>query len=173
MKIGAAIFGGLSALLLIFLLVGFLLPGTWEAEADIILPESPVSIFPLLDSPEAWEEWFPMPEAGVEHFGNPRGAGAGIRWDDPQYGKGEMRITLSSPDSLIGYEVEIEGGSLVVRGELALSPVPGGTRVFWKEEGDFGRSPLMGYAARGMAGSQGEALKESLEALRRLVSGLP
>jgi hypothetical protein len=171
MKLGAKIFGVLSALLVLFLTAGVLLPGTWEAEADVLIPVPPEAVFPHLDSLGAWAAWSPMPETGLETFGSPRGAGSGLRWSDPQYGKGEMLISSSTPDSEVQYRVEVEGGSLIILGSLLLAPEGSGTRVHWEERGDFGWNPLMGYAARGMSESQGMALEESLRTLALLFSG--
>ena len=170
MKLGAKIFAFLSALLLLFLALGVLLPGTWEAQADALIPAPPDSVFPLLDDLDAWSLWSPMPEKGVEAFGRERGAGAGLRWSDPQYGEGEMTITSSTPNSRLHYRVEVEGGTLTILGHLILAPEGGGTRIHWEERGDFGWNPLLGYAARGMAESQGAALLESLKALGLLFS---
>ncbi len=39
-------------------------------------------------------------------------------------------------------------------------------RVTWREEGDLGRNPLMGYVARNMPESQGAQMAEDLEKLR-------
>ena len=121
---------------------------------------------PFLNSLQAWESWTPFPEGGLETYGSAEGVGAGVRWNDPQYGEGEAEITRSSLDEEISYLVRIEGGALTVQGRFLLAPIKEGTRLLWEEEGDFGWNPLMGYTARGMAASQGEAMKASLERLR-------
>jgi hypothetical protein len=92
-----------------------------------------------------------------------------LDWDDPRYGKGTYRVLLSDPGNLVEYEVRIEGGSLTIQGTLSLEPEGGGTHLRWLERGDFGRNPLMGYAARGMAGSQGEAMRANLDSLTALL----
>jgi len=71
----------------------------------------------------------------------------------------------------VAYEVDIEGGSLTIRGRLTLEPEGDGTRIRWVEEGDFGWNPLLGFTARGMASSQGEAMKASLARLAEAVIG--
>jgi len=170
MKLGAKFFGTLSGLLLLYLLLGLLLPGRWEAEAEAVIEASPEEVFPFLNNLEAWTQWSPMPETGVETFGSVSGVGAGLRWDDPQYGDGEVRIISSQTNSAVGYEVEVEGGALKIQGILSLEGDEGATRIIWRESGDFGWNPLMGFAARGMASSQGEAMRESLTTLGQLVT---
>ena len=171
MKLGAKIFGGLSIVLLLFLLIGIALPGTWRAEQEALFPGTPADVFPFLNSLLAWEAWTPFPEAGLESFGPAEGIGAGIRWDDPQYGRGEAQITGSSAGREVSYEVKIEDGRLTIQGRMTLLSEAGGVRIRWVEEGDFGWNPLMGYASNGMAGAQGEAMGASLERLRVLVGG--
>lgn len=171
MKLGARIFGVLAGILLLFLLVGLLLPGTWSAGEEALLPAPPSSVFPLLNRLSAWDLWTPFPDTGLEWFGPPEGVGAGLRWDDPGYGKGEARIVRSVEGAEVRYEVEVEGGALRIHGVLTLEAEGVGTRLRWVEEGDFGWNPLMGYAARGMADSQGKAMKASLERLRGVLDG--
>jgi len=169
-KWGARIFGVLAGILLLYLLVGLLLPGTWTAAEEAVLPAPPSVVYPFLSRISAWEAWTPFPETGLEVFGPPDGVGAGVRWDDPRYGKGEARIVEVRPDTAVGYEVLIEGGALTIRGSLTLVSEGEGSRVRWVENGDFGWNPLMGYAARGMASSQGEAMKSSLVRLAAAVA---
>ena len=80
--------------------------------------------------------------------------GAGLHWDDPQYGEGRVRILVSESGHPGGVLVLVEGGSLEIQGCLLPRPAGAGTRLHWVETGDFGWNPLMGYAARGMAASQ-------------------
>ena len=137
MRLGAKIFGSLATLLLLFLLIGILLPGTWIARQEALLSEPPTRVFPLLNSLEAWQDWTPFPEAGLESFGPPEGVGGGIRWNDPQYGRGTAEITGSVLNREVTYRVEIEDGRLAIAGRLILEAEGGGTRIEWIEEGDF------------------------------------
>ncbi len=171
MKLGAKILGILSGTLLLYLLVGFLLPGTWQAEASRDLAYPPEAVFPHLNRMESWTHWTAMPDSGTTLFGPAEGPGAGLRWDDPRYGSGHARITENRPGRSVEYRVEIQGGALKVRGILSLTPLATGSRIHWVEEGDFGWSPLMGYAARGMASSQNEAMEAGLGRLEELLEG--
>ena len=170
MKLGAKIFGFLSGLLILYLFVGFLLPGQWEARTEAVLSQTPSQVFPFLNRVDAWAEWNAMPESGSHRVGPESGPGAGLDWDDPQYGRGQFRILVAEPDSAVEYEVLIEGGSLRITGRLELFPEAEGTKVRWVERGDFGRNPLMGYAARGMGASQSEAMNANLDRLRWLLA---
>ena len=171
MKLGAKIFGVLSGILLLYLLFGFLLPSTWEARAQAAFPYPPSEVFPYLNRMDRWVQWNALPESGAETVGPEAGVGAGMTWDDPQYGKGQLQILASITDSLVAYEVKIEGGSLQIHGSLSLQSQETGTLLSWVEQGDFGWNPLMGYAARGMGASQAEAMRWNFERLRGLLEG--
>lgn len=171
MKWGARIFGALAALLILYLGVGALLPGTWDARTDTLLSSAPEEVFPYLDTPELWIKWNTVPAAGLTFDGPARGPGAGFHWNDSQYGSGSFVVAETEPYSRVAYEVAVEGGSLSVQGRLDLETEDGGTRIRWMEHGDFGRNPLLGYAARGMASTQAEAMRSGLETLRELLEG--
>jgi hypothetical protein len=171
LSIGARIFGTLAGLLILYLLVGLMLPGSWRAEAWAVLPAPPEAVFPFLNRTDQWTLWTHLPASGMEPFGPREGPGAGLRWNDPRYGAGEFRIVGSEPGVQVEYEVAVEKGALRFRGILTLAPDNGATSLQWRELGDFGWNPLMGYAARGMARSQGETMRISLERLEELITG--
>lgn len=170
MKLGAKIFGALAGILILFLLTGVLLPGTWEAEVETAIPAPPSVVFPYLDLTDQWVRWNPMPESGSKFVGPARGAGAGIDWDDPQYGEGQFRILSQEMERYLEYEVRIEGGSLVIRGAVSLTAEGDDTRLRWVEQGDFGWNPLLGFAARSMGSSQAEVMRGKLDALSDLIA---
>jgi hypothetical protein len=168
-KLGAKIFGALAGVLILYLGIGFLLPGTWYAQVEKRLEASPEEVFPFLRSPEQWVRWNAMPETGSAFVGPLEGVGAGLDWDDPRYGSGSFRITRCEPFEFLEYEVLIESGSLTILGSVRLEADGEGSRMTWEESGDFGRNPLMGYAARGMGASQAEAMEAGLDSLTALL----
>ncbi len=197
LRIGAWAMGLLALLSLAVLAVGFFLPSTWIAEAEIHIDAPTDAVHPLVHRADGWLAWTPGPETGVQTFGPDSGVGSGYRWDDPGYGKGEFTLTrdtvtgtaltgatstgtASTGTALtgetgsgaireVGYEVEVEGGSIRIQGFLTLVPEGTGTRVTWREEGDFGWNPLLGYLSGRMAELQGEQLLQSLGTLKERV----
>jgi len=169
MKLGARIFGALAGVLILYLLLGVLLPGTWEAQVEVTLPAPPSQVYPFLQSPEEWARWNTLPDSGLTFVGPRQGPGAGMEWDDPRYGSGRYEITAGQPHARVEYEVQVEGGALSIEGTLALTPTREGTHLFWSEKGDFGWNPLLGYAARGMASSQEEAMRSSIRRLLEIL----
>ncbi|MDH5760813.1 MAG: SRPBCC family protein, partial [Gemmatimonadota bacterium] len=83
-------------------------------------------------------------------------------------GEGSFTIVEAEPLRSVRYEVSIQQGAMITRGVILLEPTEMGTRVVWREEGDFGWNPLMGYWALAMDRSQGAEMEKNLESLRRL-----
>jgi len=168
-SIGVKFFGAGAIFLFSFLLVGLLLPGTWSAEREIVIQAPPGAVFPYLDNPDRWGDWTAWPDANAARRGPERGAGATRSWNDPEFGDGVFTIVASRPEQEVEYRVEVQNGAMVTLGRLILNPEEGGTRVSWREEGDFGWNPLMGYLARSMDRYQGREFEKGLEQLRSVV----
>ena len=81
-SIGTRVLGGGAAILILFLVVGFLLPGTWSARASVQIDAPPEAVFPWLDSPRAWTRWTPWPDTGLVMGGPAHGVGSVITWDN-------------------------------------------------------------------------------------------
>jgi len=168
-SLGTKILGGGAVLLSTFLLIGFLLPGTWASEASHLVPGEVDAVLPFLDSPEGWQQWTPWPEVGVERSGPPRGAGARLAWDDPELGSGSFTLGATRPER-VEYSVDVGEGAMHATGVVTLTVEDGGVRVLWHEDGDLGRNPLMGYWALSMGRAQSEELAKGLERLAELVA---
>ncbi len=167
-KWGVRILGTAAALLGLFLLVGFLLSGRWEANASLEIRASPERIFALVDAPVAWRSWTPWPDSGLVSQGPASGVGARVTWDDPELGDGAFEIVEARAPSLVRYKVAVQHGSMRTEGTIQMEPSPLGTRVTWTERGDFGRNPLMGYWALAMKRAQGRELSKDLVHLAKL-----
>ncbi len=165
----AAVLGLAAVAGIALLAIGFLLPGRWQAERSRRLAAPPERVFAHLDSLALWDEWTVWGDMPTQASGPGTGVGASRSWDDPGYGSGRFTITESDPPGHLAYRVEVEDGSIVVVGRFSLTADRGGTLITWREEGDFGRNPLLGFVARSMGESQGAELDRSLERLRRIV----
>jgi len=125
-------------------------------------------VFPLVDAPGAWRRWTQWPDSGLVAEGPERGVGARLTWNDADLGDGSFEIVAVDPLRSVRYRVYVEGGSMHTDGTFLLEPEGAGTRVTWREEGDFGRNPLMGYWARLMSRAQGRELEKALVRLDEL-----
>ena len=168
-RIIAFAFAGVGFVLLALLALGYLLPSEWSAERARTFNAPPDVVFSYVDGARGWTRWTPVPESDVEYFGPDRGEGSGHRWDDPGYGQGEFRITSLEASGEVEYHVDVEGGAIRIAGAMRVLPEGEGTRVIWREEGDFGWNPLLGYLAGRMNELQGAQMEASLDALARLL----
>jgi carbon monoxide dehydrogenase subunit G len=157
-----------SALLIVALVVGLLLPGRWEVERSVLVAAPPEAVFSWLDDPHRWDAWAPMGDVESSFSGPERGSGATRSWDDPEMGDGRFTILATQADREVQYRVEVQGGSLITQGTLRLVPEGTGTRVTWAEVGDFGPNPLLGYTALGMDRMQGNQMDNALRRLADL-----
>jgi hypothetical protein len=168
---GTFVLGGGAVLLIAFLAVGVLLPGSWDAEAEAVLAAPLPAVLARIDSPEGWAAWTPWPDS-TTRSGPPRGAGAAIAWDSRDLGAGSFRIVEAS-EAGIAYAVTVEGtggSAMETHGTIRLDGVDGGTHVSWREEGDLGSNPLMGYWALSMDRAQSAELQKSLDRLAEVLS---
>lgn len=168
MKLLKLFISAVAVFLLLVVGIGLALPGTWEAERSVRVAADADTVFAYLDSVEGWAAWAPLAAVSGERDGPDRGPGATLRWDDPEWGQGEWRITEVEAGRAVAYEVRVEDGALVTRGRVALSRDDGGTRVAWTESGDFGWNPVLAYMALGMERLQGREMEKSLAALQAL-----
>jgi hypothetical protein len=170
-SIGTRVLGGGAALLILFLVVGFLLPGTWSAGGSVQIDAPPEAVFPWLDSPRAWTRWTPWPDTGLVVAGPPHGVGSVISWDNADLGDGRFEIVEADSLRTVRYRVEVQKRTMRTDGTLHVEPRDGGTFVRWREQGDFGHNPLMGYWARFMDKAQSAELAKDLGRLKGLVEG--
>jgi hypothetical protein len=167
-KIIGGIFGAFAVLFGGFMLVGVLLPGGWQAERTAEIAAPPELLFAYMSGAGRWEEWTQTLESGSVPFGPAEGPGSGRRWNDPTYGTGEFVITSSVAPREVGYEVRVEDGAIRIIGRVELEPTTSGTRLIWREEGDFGWNPILGYMAARMDELQGAQMEASLASLRQV-----
>ena len=152
--------------------VGLLMGGRWRVERTVVIDAPPSAVFPWLDAPRRWDDWAPLGDVQTTLSGPEHGPGGTRRWNHPELGDGVFTIVATTPDREVRYHVEVQGGSLITDGTIALAPASpdrNGTRVTWEERGDFGHNPLMGYTARGMDRMQGAQMEGSLRRLKEKV----
>lgn len=171
---GTKILGGAAVLSGLFLLVGWLLPADWEAEASTLVAAPAEHVYAYLDSPEGWREWTVWPDSGVTRSGPERGVGASFSWSHPELGSGSFTLVGATPPRRVEYAVEVHGAGgdpLRTEGVISLAAEEGGVRVTWREQGDLGDNPIMGYWALSMGRAQSEELQKNLDRLATVAAG--
>lgn len=170
MKYMKLFISGFAILLLAFVGIGFALSGEWSAERERVVAAPPQAVHDVLEDLAIWPEWSSMGQVDGELSTPSAGAGASLSWDDPQWGQGVFTLTEVDPAG-VAYEVRVEDGSLQTWGRIDLTSEATGTRITWREEGDFGWNPLLSWFALGMDRLQGTELEKSLDALEQRFGG--
>ncbi len=166
-SLGTIILGGGALFLICLILVGVALPASWEAEVTLVAEASPEELFQHLDSPEGWRGWTFWPDSGVVRSGPETGSGATLSWDDEELGSGSFTIAESDAPRSVRYQVQV-GRSMRTEGTIELTPNGTTTSIAWRESGDLGRNPLMGYWAFFMNKAQTRELTKGLGKLAAL-----
>ncbi len=169
LRLAWGVIGLIALALLVFVGVGIALPGTWTVERSRDIDAPVEAVFPLLADLEMWDRWTHWPELQGRSEGTLGGVGASRSWDDPGYGSGVLTLTAIDPNRQVGYEVSVDEGAIEIRGRLTLEPAGRGSRVTWREEGDFGWNPLLAYMALTMDRMQGTEMQKSLDRLEAVV----
>ena len=171
MRIAAIIFAALAALSIGFVVVGFVLPGTWSAQQTRTLDAPPDEVYAHVAGAEAWAGWAPWPEEGESFEGPETGAGSARVWDDPDLGSGRFEVVDVAEPERVDYLVTLEEGGFQVEGSLRLDAGNGVTELHWREEGDFGWNPILSYTARRMEEAQGRQMGRALDRLAEQMEG--
>lgn len=163
-------FFGLSAILLVTLVLGLILPWQWNAGAQVSVNATPAQIHPLVGSFANWEKW--ATSAMTKHDPSTvvtiSADGKSMSWTGEKLGTGRMTITDSDPATGITYEGALESDEVNVRGSISYQPAPEGTLVVWQEVGDL--PPIIGAYFAGMAGqAKSDSFAANLQQLKAVV----
>ena len=82
-------------------------------------------------------------------------------------GDGEQWITESDPSSGVSMKLAVEGMELDIR--FTYTKVDGGTKVTWKDWGDFGSNPFYRLMGTQMESMMGPEFERGLQKLRTQV----
>lgn len=172
------ILGGLVAIILIVVALGFVLPDRAELEREIVINASQEEVFALVSDFGEWDKWSPWASIDPDAEYNFSGAGIGqkMEWksDHPEVGNGSQEITsMEAPNALVTHLDFGEMGQ--ADATFTLSPAEaGGTKVVWSFESNMRNGvpvhmqPMSTYMGFFMEGFLGPAYEEGLTNLKRV-----
>ncbi len=97
----------LAVLLVIFLIVGMMLPESLQLQRSIVINKKADSVYPYVSNfhlRNQWSPWAKIDKAIVYKFeGEEQGVGAIMHWssDHPQVGKGSQKIIQATADQYV------------------------------------------------------------------------
>ncbi len=141
----------LSILFSLVLAGGFLLPGHYEVEEEIMVDAPFQDIYPFLSDLKNWQDWTVWsskedPSMEVRFEGSESGQGAKQIWKGDKMGEGELILTESNPGDGVYYVMKMNEGNVEMKGSIVFRPTsPQRTKVLWNVKGELGNNPLFRY----------------------------
>lgn len=139
---------GLLALLVLFVVVGFLLPSDYHIERSVEIEAEPARVHALVGDLQRWPDWTPWQEIdpSIETiYGEvTSGVGAHQSWSGKS-GGGKLTFTKCDPETGVAYDMYFDGDDNLVLGEMRYEAAGGGTRVTWTMSGEFGANLIGRY----------------------------
>ena len=164
-------------LLLLFVGVGFLLPGTTQVEREIVIDAGQPLLFALVSDHKKFQQWSPWakldPEAERVFAEQTSGIGASMSWNSHhmELGSGTATYVAYQPPSSVAMQLHMDG-----RGEglasFTLQPEGEGVKVLWHYQTvhDNLVARYLGLILDNILGPQ---FTQGLNDLKRLAESLP
>ncbi len=169
MKTFLKIFG---ILLLALVVGGLILPSHINVQRSILIKAPSDAVHAYVNDLEKWPSWSPwmtMDESIKTTLGDiHQGVGASQSWTSVS-GNGRIKLTESSVDTGIVYEMAFEGDPTLYQAGFRYENVSDGTRVTWYMSGDMQPIIIGSYFALLMDSFIGETFAAGLENLKKQV----
>ena len=172
MKIVRKILLGLLILIVLFVAVGYMLPGSFKVERSVVINAKPEVLYPYVASlKDGWTQWNPFAEQDpgmvISYSGPDTGVGATSSWVSKKMGEGTQTITKADTATGVETTLAFDHGQYQMQGVIAFAPVDGGTKVTWTSGGDWGKQHLMfRYMGLMMNKMMGKTFEKGLQNLK-------
>lgn len=170
MRILKWVAGVLVGLVVLLVVVGLFLPGTFTVVRTAEIAAAPDKVYALVADPRGWKQWSAWnkrdPQMQIEYSGPPSGAGAKWEWKSKSQGDGAMTFSAAEPGRRVAYDLYFPDFGTTSKGDLRFEPSGAGTRVTWTMNGDMGKNPLYHWIALGADVMVGKDFDEGLAGLK-------
>ncbi len=169
---------GIVALLVLFFVVGFLLPSDIRVERSVDIDASPEQVYDMVNDFQQFNRWQPWaqidPDTRYVYEGPATGAGSRMMWysDHPDVGDGMQEITLSEPYSKVRMALDF-GTEGLAHSDYLIDEKDGGAELTWTLEADMGGNPIFRYVGLFMDGMVGAAYEQGLAKLQEILESEP
>lgn len=176
MKVFKKVLLVLVALVAVFLVVGFFLPGSYRVERHIVIRAKADPVFTKVNTLKHWPEWTAwtvarFPDMKLNFSGPEAGGGAVYSWTGKTSGDGTLKLTRSEPGKLIAYDLDFEHGKYLSKGEITFLPEGEAVLVRWTNSGDLGANPVNRWFGLLMDKMMGPDLQTGLDNLKKQAEG--
>ena len=161
-----------TALVVLFILGGVMLPSTYNIEERIVINASVEEIDPFVSNLNAWEKWTPWnaqdPSMKTQIL-QATGVGASQKWSG-QSGEGRLVFTHIDPKKGVDFELFFDKEHYRCLSGLRYEPLGAKqTRVVWYMKGSIDAPVVGGYVAALTQSMGSNAYKKGLEQLKKVV----
>jgi hypothetical protein len=158
-------------LIVVFVLVGFALPGSYKVARSTIVKSSSGAVFEPISDLTTWPEWTAWnksryPDMKVSFEGGPAQVGATYKWEGSTSGKGKLVLVGVDPEQGINYDLDFDDGQFLCTGSIKFVPEGDDLRVTWTMEGGLGWNPINRYFGLFMDGMMGPDFESGLKQLK-------
>lgn len=160
------------SILVLFLIIGFLLPSEFKVQRSITInaPASEVYKHVVnLRNWQAWGVWFKRdPKMQITYSGPEEDVGMTSKWLSEQEGSGEMVVIAIEPNRRFIYSLYFPEMDMGSTGEFIFNENNGQTEVIWLDYGNLGSNPVNHYFSLFMDQMIGPDFESGLENLKTL-----
>ncbi len=166
----------LAILILVFVVVGALLPREFSVKRTTVVLAEPAKVHALVGELKRWDEWAPWKESDptvVTTYGaSTTGVGASQTWTGKD-GDGRLQFTKCDPATGIAYDMVFLDGDkeMPAQSWMTYSPAAGGTQVEWGISGAMDYPVVGGYFALLADSMIGGMFQSGLDKLKQRAEG--
>jgi hypothetical protein len=164
----------LVTIILLFVIVGLLLPSRVLVERSVLIDAPATKIFPYLNDLRAFNRWSPWagrdPNATYSFSGPDSGVGMRMRWysEQPDVGSGSQEIVTSVPGKSVTTVLDF-GETGQARATLFITADGVSSRVTWRFEEELSWNPLHRWIGLAMDSLLGPDYEQGLANLKSLL----
>lgn len=163
----------LLAMVVAFVVIGLLLPRTWQVRRQTVIAAPPAAIAPYVGELREWPKWIPWtvekdPSMKIEYGEQTSGVGGNYSWKGDLMGTGTVTIDKADPDTGYALALSMEEGKYRSRATIDFQPVATGTEVTWTVTGELGVNPIGRYFGLMFDSMMGGDLESGLARLKQL-----
>lgn len=165
----------LLILLILFAVIGLLLPSSAQVERSLDIRATPAQLFSQINDLRAFHTWSPWagrnPQAEYSFSGPERGVGARMRWHTPDQpnSDGSMEIINSIPDREVQARLGFSRQGFA-RLTFVLDPQGAdNTRITWRFQSEFGWNLFARYVGLMLDQAIGRSFDQGLHTLQQHV----
>jgi hypothetical protein len=149
-----------------------LLPKTIHIERSAVVSAAPNIVFSALSSPTSFHQFNPFKDVNPDLqgviSGPPAGIGAQYTWSSSG-GNGSQTIVSMKQDAEIKMQLELGFRGRPTQTFL-ISPVAGGSKVTWVQDGDLGYNPVARFIGTTLDGKLGPVYENGLQKLGKMLA---